>query len=123
MHEGIDLSNYDPEAVAQVKVWVEFVADVIEVDPANNAAILTEALRNLAQKAQAVYPQLASGERISMSLADLGDWPLPDDVGDLFLRLSGDVLFIGEDGPLATASAMRRTLAKVADHLNEGRGA
>ena len=108
-----ELSKYDPEAVAQVKLWVEFVGDVIEIDPINNGDILRSALQRLSHKAHEVYPELELGNPVQMSLADLGRWPLPDELGDVYVRLSGDVMFVGEDGPLATAAVMARTIDKV----------
>ena len=108
-----ELSQYDPQAVAQVKLWVEFISDVIEIDPIDNGDILRSALQQLSQKADSVYPELELGNPVKMSLADLGRWPLPDELGDVFVRLSGDVMFAGSDGPLATAAVMARTIDKV----------
>ena len=116
-----DLSDYSPKDVERVKVWVEMVADVIEVDPERNPDILRTATTNLGQKAQTLYPQLELGAPVQMFPADLGPWPLPNDLAQVFLELTGDLLFCGEDGPLATAAALNRTIDRVIETLNEKR--
>lgn len=123
--EAMKINGYDTNGVEIAKRWVDFSSEVMGVNIEQNLPILKTALRKLAHRAQVVYPELESGEPVQLELADIGDdWlPLPPDLGDVYVRLTGDFLFIGVDGPLATAAIMEPFLDVIGDALERRREA
>lgn len=110
MTREIDLDDYAPEDVVHVRTWLEFCADIIAVEPEANVERLKHGVRRLARRADELYPQLESGERVGMFPSDLGDWGLPLPVAEVFVTLTGNVLFLGDDGPRATAVELEAAL-------------
>lgn len=119
----IDLSEYDPKDVALIKTWAEFIADVVEVDPRTNGSRLRMGLDALVERADAVYPSVKAGGPVFLGVADMGErWTLPDELGDIFAGLTAQVLFLGDDGPRATAVALRSAISKITTRIAESRG-
>lgn len=114
----IDLSRYDPDDVKRIETWIEFVADLMAIDEAN-ADRLRTALANLANSAEQRYPALERGEWVCLDVPDLGEWELPEQVGSIFVALTGDVLFLGVDGPRLTAAVLHETIDKIDTRLKE----
>lgn len=119
----IDLSAYDPEDVVHVKIWTEFVADVVEVDPRTNGSRLRMGLDALVERADAVYPNIEAGQTVALERADMGErWTLPDELGEVFVALTGQLLFLGDDGPRATAIVLRDAISTITTRIAESRG-
>lgn len=109
MAREIDLSQFDADEVKNVQTWVEFCADLIAID-ADNLDILRRALQRLVVAADRAFPQVESGEHVALGVADLGEFPLPNSVGEAFLVITGTVLLNGADGPRATGQVLERAL-------------
>ena len=109
MAADIDLSQFDADEVQNVQTWVGFCADLIAIDQAN-LDILRRALQRLVSRADRLFPELESGERIPLGPKDLGDFPLPDSVAEAFVIITGTILLNGADGPRPTGQVLERAL-------------
>jgi hypothetical protein len=101
------------DPVALVTTWVDLVSDLTVAYP---DADLKQGLAKLAARADAQFPQLASGGRVALTLDDLDgclEGTMPETVQMGFVLTTGDVLFTGIDGPNVTALWMRQTLERV----------
>ena len=105
-----ELEKHPPEKRNALLQWVNFVADRVP-DPTWRKRLYT-GLDELAQRAQEVWPRAQQGKKVQLSITDLG--PTFAEVDDFeaweFVACTGYILLNGEDGPLATASSMRRTI-------------
>lgn len=88
----------------KIETWVELISTLLLFDP-SKAEDLKMATRSLGAKAQAQYPQLESGEEVSLTHADLGDFldGFPDPTPLAFIVITGEALFTCVDGPNAGA--------------------
>lgn len=123
----IDLNAYDPEDVIHVKLWIEFITDVIEVAPRTNGSFLRMGLDAMIEPADAIYPKLTSIDGVvieaGLTRSTMGDqWCLPDELGEIYARLTGRLLFLGEDGPRATAPVLRDAISSITTRIAEARG-
>jgi hypothetical protein len=109
MARQVNLDDYDPELVDTVRVWVEFCGELISID-ARNIQHLRHGLRNLAVRADELYPELESGGRPMLSVEDLGAFPLPLGVAETYVMVTGTVLFNGADGPLIAGERLEQAL-------------
>lgn len=109
MARQIDLSV--AEAAQNIRTWVGFCAALISIDH-DNLDILRRGLQRLVSVADLQFPELeSSGETsVGMGPEDLGDFPLPVEVADLFVMLTGTILFNGADGPRPTGLNLERAL-------------
>ena len=118
--DRFDWDAYDPEDIAKIKTLVEFIVDMLEVDLERNPDRLRTALTHLIARAESIYPALERGEPVQMDRPHLGpEWDLPWEVGDIYLRLVGDVLFAGVDGPRPTGAAVRFLIDDAERQLKE----
>lgn len=88
----------------KIEVWIELISTLLLFDH-SKADDLKMATRSLGAKAQAQYVQLESGEDVTLTQADLGDFldgfPKPTPLA--FVVVTGEVLFTCIDGPNAGA--------------------
>lgn len=117
MTQQHDYSGYDPEDVENVRKWISFCADLIEVEPTENPRRIRFALRHLAQRANDQYATLAEGEQVHLDAAEIDEWELPETVADLFTALTGNILFNAHDGPLPAARVLDNTLTQIERRL------
>lgn len=112
--EEIQGRMYATHETAKVRAWVECVCMVL---PHAGYDRLAEALDAIGTAAQAQYPQLESGGKATLLLADLGDTldEVPEPMQRAFLLLTGDVLFVGLDGPKATATELKEVMKGLLD--------
>lgn len=85
---------------------------------------LKKTVHSLTLKAEKLYAELMTGEtdQIAMTVQDLGeDWPFDKkaSLSDLFLELTGTLLFKGVDGPRATETALGVALDQMMSDLRE----
>jgi hypothetical protein len=94
-------SKADAEAI---EVWVELASTLLLFDH-SKVEELKLATRSVGAKAQAQYPQLESGEPVTLDVADAEDHlaAFPTDTHLGFVVITGEALFTCIDGPNAGA--------------------
>lgn len=101
----------------KIAVWVTLVEVLVALSPedAGHVKCATEAL---AKKAQEQYPQLESGEGLTLDVADLDgtlDSVLPTHQEKMtFLMVTGDVLLACIDGPNVASGVLCRAIDTMA---------
>lgn len=111
--------KYDPTEVEVLHEWVRLVAKLILLEPEQNAKRLNAGLDRLTVEAERLYPELEAGVKVGMDTSDLGpEWDPDDDVGGLFVELTGTLLFIGVDGPRPTSAALHRTIDTIRKEID-----
>jgi hypothetical protein len=109
--------GYSTEEVEAVERWVAYCAGLIGTKPEHLEA-LKLSTRNLSRFAQGEW---LCTQRDSEYLPTLwtgqlqGAFPLSEEVAEVFVMLTGDVLLAGADGPQVTANWMVEALEKLAD--------
>lgn len=92
--------------------WVDLCHDLMLPDPDRNHPIMVTCLKKIAVEASTLYAELESGNCVEMRDGFFRDDWLPMDPADAheFMVATGDFMFSAVDGPMATATAMERTL-------------
>ncbi len=113
---SLEHKGYDKAEVEAVERWVAYCAGHIATRPETRQD-LVNALRSLAPFAQIEWNQAQASEEYLPKLwtGQLGSFPLGEEVAEVFLMLSGDVMLSGADGPQVTAKWMEETLEKLGD--------
>lgn len=100
------------DPIESIAAWVDLVAEVVAIEPRENPDRLTAGLDALTRHADAQFAELSSGGAAWLDPSNLDGTmdDLPESIQVAFVRLSGDLLFTGLDGPLVTAGMMKDTL-------------
>lgn len=101
--------------------WADDVATLMrgynerEIDELHAAmvAVVTEAV----SQAHNHYGRFEAGEPVALRVDAADDWPLNQAQTDHFVASTGDMIFLGQDGPLATGSVLTDALGRVRDQL------
>jgi hypothetical protein len=119
------LSLRNPYDQATATIWIQFCADMIEIEPEVNRERLRAGVYALAEAANEQWDTVLSddeGAQVHLHCSALGwDDALPEKVADIFTGLTGDLLFNAADGPFVTAQVLGAAIDKLADDLPKER--
>lgn len=115
--------GYDREQAQALTRWVALCSLCISINE-DMLDVLASAITNLCVKADGLYAKLMTGEieRASMAPKDLGEnwtFDLQSSVSQVFVELTGTLLFAGNDGPRGTAMHLIDSLSRIKDGLRE----
>jgi len=112
---------YSKADAEKIETWVAFATTLLLFDH-SKVEELKCATRSLGAKAQAQYPQLQSGDPVTLDGADLhdflDDFPPPTPVA--FVTITGDALFTCIDGPNAGAVVLCDMLDTMHEAVEKG---
>lgn len=110
---------YKATDAVKISTWVELVSTLLVFDP-DHATELKDATIELGRQTAAQYPQLESGEAVTLDLPEGLVGVFPDPAPTAYMVVTGEALFACADGPSAGAAVLCDAIDGLHDSITEG---
>lgn len=115
--------SYNAAEAEMIEQWTDLTTNLCLLYSAHIDK-LVEAVELIGRLAQDQYPQLESGEPVVIGLLELDGLldDLPFELADIFLGLTGTVLFLCQDGPALGADLLAEQIPFLHDAVWNPKG-